>query len=77
MELDRLDVREDHYFTEWVGETMFGGYSIIAIVVLLNMLIAMMANSFAAIDVSLRLHYSCCPFCVLVAETMAGWAERA
>ncbi|XP_035010314.1 short transient receptor potential channel 4b [Hippoglossus stenolepis] len=36
----------DHQFTEFVGSTMFGTYSVISQIVLLNMLIAMMNNSY-------------------------------
>lgn len=40
------NVEPDHEFTEYVGSTMFGTYNIISLVVLLNMLIAMMNNSY-------------------------------
>ncbi|XP_033834281.1 short transient receptor potential channel 4a [Periophthalmus magnuspinnatus] len=40
------NVKPDHQFTEFVGATMFGTYNIISLVVLLNMLIAMMNNSY-------------------------------
>ncbi|XP_073730360.1 short transient receptor potential channel 4a isoform X3 [Misgurnus anguillicaudatus] len=40
------NVKPDHKFTEFVGATMFGTYNIISLVVLLNMLIAMMNNSY-------------------------------
>nr|XP_046245716.1 short transient receptor potential channel 4b isoform X1 [Scatophagus argus] len=40
------NVQPDHEFTEFVGSTMFGTYNIISLVVLLNMLIAMMNNSY-------------------------------
>ncbi|XP_034034175.1 short transient receptor potential channel 4-like [Thalassophryne amazonica] len=40
------NVDADHQFTEFVGATMFGSYNIISLVVLLNMLIAMMNNSY-------------------------------
>uniref|UniRef100_A0A8C6MAI0 Transient receptor potential cation channel subfamily C member 4 n=1 Tax=Nothobranchius furzeri TaxID=105023 RepID=A0A8C6MAI0_NOTFU len=40
------NVDPDHEFTEFVGSTMFGTYNIISLVVLLNMLIAMMNNSY-------------------------------
>ncbi|XP_030600432.1 short transient receptor potential channel 4b [Archocentrus centrarchus] len=40
------NVGPDHKFTEFVGSTMFGTYNIISLVVLLNMLIAMMNNSY-------------------------------
>ncbi|XP_055004227.1 short transient receptor potential channel 4a [Boleophthalmus pectinirostris] len=40
------NVKPDHQFTEFVGATMFGTYNVISLVVLLNMLIAMMNNSY-------------------------------
>ncbi|TSK49676.1 Short transient receptor potential channel 4 [Bagarius yarrelli] len=40
------NVQADHKFTEFIGATMFGTYNIISLVVLLNMLIAMMNNSY-------------------------------
>ncbi|XP_037125732.1 short transient receptor potential channel 4-like [Syngnathus acus] len=40
------NVDANHQFTEFVGATMFGTYNIISLVVLLNMLIAMMNNSY-------------------------------
>ncbi|KAI5099851.1 transient receptor potential cation channel, subfamily C, member 4b [Silurus meridionalis] len=40
------NVDPGHQFTEFVGATMFGTYNIISLVVLLNMLIAMMNNSY-------------------------------
>uniref|UniRef100_A0A672QR55 Short transient receptor potential channel 4-like n=1 Tax=Sinocyclocheilus grahami TaxID=75366 RepID=A0A672QR55_SINGR len=40
------NVDANHEFTEFVGATMFGTYNIISLVVLLNMLIAMMNNSY-------------------------------
>lgn len=46
------NVRARHEFTEFVGATMFGTYNVISLVVLLNMLIAMMNNSYQLIAVS-------------------------
>ncbi|XP_071353043.1 short transient receptor potential channel 4b [Trachinotus anak] len=40
------NVKPPHEFTEYVGSTMFGTYNVISLVVLLNMLIAMMNNSY-------------------------------
>ncbi|XP_068440778.1 short transient receptor potential channel 4b isoform X2 [Clinocottus analis] len=40
------NVEPRHEFTEFVGSTMFGTYNVISLVVLLNMLIAMMNNSY-------------------------------
>lgn len=46
------NVKAQHEFTEFVGATMFGTYNVISLVVLLNMLIAMMNNSYQLIAVS-------------------------
>lgn len=46
------NVQPKHEFTEFVGATMFGTYNVISLVVLLNMLIAMMNNSYQLIAVS-------------------------
>ncbi|XP_074906606.1 short transient receptor potential channel 4 isoform X1 [Buteo buteo] len=43
------NVNAKHEFTEFVGATMFGTYNVISLVVLLNMLIAMMNNSYQLI----------------------------
>ncbi|CAH2225030.1 short transient receptor potential channel 4 [Pelobates cultripes] len=43
------NVEPQHEFTEFVGATMFGTYNVISLVVLLNMLIAMMNNSYQLI----------------------------
>ncbi|XP_053564391.1 short transient receptor potential channel 4 [Bombina bombina] len=43
------NVKPKHEFTEFVGATMFGTYNVISLVVLLNMLIAMMNNSYQLI----------------------------
>ncbi|XP_041440424.1 short transient receptor potential channel 4 [Xenopus laevis] len=43
------NVDPKHEFTEFVGATMFGTYNVISLVVLLNMLIAMMNNSYQLI----------------------------
>ncbi|KAB0353911.1 hypothetical protein FD755_023395 [Muntiacus reevesi] len=47
------NVKARHEFTEFVGATMFGTYNVISLVVLLNMLIAMMNNSYQLIARSL------------------------
>lgn len=49
------NVKARHEFTEFVGATMFGTYNVISLVVLLNMLIAMMNNSYQLIAVSYNL----------------------
>uniref|UniRef100_A0A8C5P7U1 Transient receptor potential cation channel subfamily C member 4 n=1 Tax=Leptobrachium leishanense TaxID=445787 RepID=A0A8C5P7U1_9ANUR len=43
------NVKPNHEFTKFVGATMFGTYNVISLVVLLNMLIAMMNNSYQLI----------------------------
>ncbi|KAG8585000.1 hypothetical protein GDO81_004856, partial [Engystomops pustulosus] len=43
------NVEPKHTFTSFVGATMFGTYNVISLVVLLNMLIAMMNNSYQLI----------------------------
>lgn len=52
VDLDHADLKEPHEFTEFIGKLMFGSYSWIAFVVLLNLLIAMMSNSYSNIFVS-------------------------
>ncbi|XP_076446339.1 short transient receptor potential channel 4-like [Babylonia areolata] len=49
LEHAELKPRFHHEFTEIIGKLMFGTYSYIALVVLLNMLIAMMNNSYQLI----------------------------
>nr|WEY24736.1 transient receptor potential cation channel subfamily C member 5 [Aplysia californica] len=51
VDLDNAELtpRFKHEFTEFVGKLMFGVYSWIAFIVLLNMLIAMMSNSYQLI----------------------------
>ncbi len=41
-----------HSFTQSVGNVMFAIYHVIAIVVLLNVLIAMMSNTYTRVEVS-------------------------
>ena len=48
------NVKAGHKFTDFVGATMFGTYGVISMVVLLNMLIAMMNNSYQHIAVSVK-----------------------
>jgi hypothetical protein len=63
IELESLDLKEalghnnsnTHEFTEFTGKLMFGSYSYIALIVLINMLIAMMSNSYQQISVSFLL----------------------
>ncbi|CAH1777718.1 unnamed protein product [Owenia fusiformis] len=49
VDLEHFALQEKHEFTQLLGKLMFGVYSAIAIVVLLNMLIAMMSNSYHSI----------------------------
>ncbi|XP_067663770.1 transient receptor potential-gamma protein-like isoform X3 [Haliotis asinina] len=51
VDLDHAELRPkfNHEYTELIGKLMFGVYSWIALVVLLNMLIAMMSNSYQII----------------------------
>lgn len=51
IDIDRMELKEPHFITEWAGKTMFGSYGVISLVVLLNMLIAMMSNSYQYIAV--------------------------
>ncbi|XP_036364090.1 transient receptor potential-gamma protein-like isoform X2 [Octopus sinensis] len=50
IDLEDAHLKEPHHFTELIGKLMFGSYSLIAIIVLLNMLIAMMSNSYQIIS---------------------------
>lgn len=43
-------------YTRFWGLLMFGSYSVINVIVLLNLLIAMMSNSYAMIDVNRDLY---------------------
>jgi Ion transport protein len=63
IDLDHLDLKEPHSYTEFVGRLMFGTYSVISIIVLLNMLIAMMSNSYQLISVGV-LYLSCISQCI-------------
>lgn len=51
IDLEDAHLDEPHKFTELIGKLMFGTYSLIAIIVLLNMLVAMMSNSYHIISV--------------------------
>ncbi|KRY22926.1 Transient receptor potential-gamma protein [Trichinella patagoniensis] len=50
IDLENFRLKENHAVTEWTGKTMFGTYGVISIIVLLNMLIAMMSNSYQYIS---------------------------
>ncbi|XP_077991085.1 short transient receptor potential channel 5-like [Glandiceps talaboti] len=50
-DLTSLDIRGlDHWFTETIGRLLYAAYHILAIVVLLNILIAMMSNTYTRIE---------------------------
>nr|CDS16663.1 transient receptor potential gamma protein [Echinococcus granulosus] len=49
IDLTNFDLEYPHSFTEFIGKLIFGTYSCIAFIVLLNMLIAMMNNSYQQI----------------------------
>jgi hypothetical protein len=51
VDLQSFELQGIKGFTRFWGLLMFGSYSMINIIVLLNMLIAMMSNSYAAIAV--------------------------
>ena len=53
VEKDRLELHRRHVFTMFIGLTMFGTYCAIMIIILINMLIAMMNNSYQRIAVNL------------------------
>ncbi|CAC5362088.1 TRPC4 [Mytilus coruscus] len=50
VDLEHAELIEKHVITELIGKLMFGSYSFIAFIVLLNMLIAMMSNSYQIIS---------------------------
>ena len=54
VDVKAFELDNAHAFTQLVGKTMFGTYSAIMIVVLLNMLIAMLSSSYQEISVSLE-----------------------
>ena len=50
--MKNFELKEPHTVTQFVGKTMFGAYSTIVIIVLLNTLIAMLSNSYQYVSVS-------------------------
>ncbi|ELT89523.1 hypothetical protein CAPTEDRAFT_172686 [Capitella teleta] len=50
VDIKHFELDEPHEFTQFVGKLMFGSYSGIMIIVLLNMLIAMLSTSFQIIS---------------------------
>ena len=51
-ELEDLKTEENFIITQYTGELLLGLYSIASVIVALNMLIAMMANSYQRVAVS-------------------------
>lgn len=58
---------QDHVYTEFVGKLMFGVYCAITIIVLINMLIAMLSNSYQLISVSKSI------ISVLITNSIISW----
>lgn len=54
--LESFELQGIKSYTRFWGLLMFGSYSVINVIVLLNLLIAMMSNSYAMIDVKFKLH---------------------
>ena len=52
VDIRHFTLEQDHVVTEFIGKLMFGVYSAITIIVLINMLIAMLSNSYQVIYVS-------------------------
>ncbi|XP_063415087.1 short transient receptor potential channel 4-like isoform X2 [Mytilus trossulus] len=50
VDLSHAELQGKHEFTEFVGKLMFGSYSFLAFIVLLNLLIAMMSSSYINIS---------------------------
>ena len=53
-ELEDLKTEENFIITQYTGELLLGLYSIASVIVAINMLIAMMANSYQRVAVSFR-----------------------
>lgn len=56
VDLDSFELTGIKTYTRFWGLLMFGSYSVINVIVLLNLLIAMMSNSYAIIEVSYLLY---------------------
>lgn len=56
IDLEDFELTGIKSYTRFWGLLMFGSYSVINVIVLLNLLIAMMSNSYAMIDVSAKAH---------------------
>lgn len=60
VDIKNFELNEPHTLTQFVGKTMFGVYSCIIIIVLINMLIAMLSNSYQYVSVSMFMQlYKC------------------
>lgn len=59
-DLGATEIKESHHVTQWTGKSMFGGYAIVAGIVLTNLLIAMMTESYSRIIVR---YDKCCDEC--------------
>ena len=58
-DLEILDLKGiNHVFTEFIGTALYAAYHVIAIVVLLNVLIAMMSNTYTRIEVNNALFFA-------------------
>ena len=53
IDIKHFMLQDKHYFTEFVGKTMFGCYCLSMNIVLLNMLIAMLNSSYQNTSVSI------------------------
>lgn len=59
-DLDAFRIEKEEFkITEITGEMLFAVYNVVAILIALNMLIAMMANSFQKVAASRTLGYYC------------------
>lgn len=54
-DVEDLETERNFIITQYTGEVLLGLYSILSIVVAINMLIAMMANSYQRVAVSRKL----------------------
>lgn len=54
VDIKHFELEMNHQFTQFVGKLMFGTYSAIMMVVLINMLIAMLSNCYQYISVSTK-----------------------
>lgn len=72
VDLDSFELDGIKIFTRFWGMLMFGTYSVINIVVLLNLLIAMMNHSYQLISVS-RLHLIDSKFCGIIVYLRWGY----